>query len=361
MTQHIIISSGGTGGHMFPAGAVARDLQHLGYEITLITDKRGMRFAQEFKGMRMIELPVANIRSGGIISRFKNMIFLIKSIFIAAKVIHKFKINTIIGFGGYPSFPSAIAGTLLRKPLFLHEQNAILGRTNNFLKSFARKIFISYDPTIHVKKSNKVIHTGNPVRMQIRDYSDADYPEIIDEFRILVTGGSQGASMFSEVMPKVCNHLPKDIQKKLHIVHQARPEDVSKVKQAYLDANISADVNNFFEDMGQEITNSHLVICRSGASTVTEINIIGRPALYIPLPSSVDDQQIINTQKSVEVGASRMIRQTDFTPAYVAGIITEYYMHPNKLIHAASQAKSLAKVDASLVISNIIQEELQKT
>lgn len=356
--KNIVISSGGTGGHMFPAGAIARTLQQQGYNITLITDKRGSRFSQEFKGMRILELPVANIRQGDIMSRIKSLFHLAKSIFIAGKIIYKFNIHAIIGFGGYPSFPSAIAGLILRKPLFIHEQNAILGRTNKFLKPFAHKVFTSYDPTIHVQKNNRIIHTGNPLRPQFQDYLNVPYPEIDNEFRILVTGGSQGASIFSEVIPEICTKLPKDLQKKLHITHQARPEDMDHVTEAYKKANITANVTSFIDDMGLEISQCHLVICRSGASTVTEINAIGRPAFYVPLPSSVDDQQMINTQNSVNIGAAKMFRQADFTPTYIASIITQFYKEPEKLKHAANQAKSLSKQDSTSLIREIIDAEL---
>ncbi len=354
MQKKIIIGSGGTGGHMFPAAAVAHSLKNLGYEIILITDKRGMRYANDFKDDIIIELPVANIRQTGFINKIKNSFQLVKSIYISIKVIRQHPINAVIGFGGYPSFPAAIASILTRKPLFIHEQNAILGRTNKFLYRFAHKILLSFEKTIHTHQSNSVIHTGNPVRKHIIDYAQTPYPVIQDKFNLLITGGSQGATVFSEIMPDICLHLPKDIQKKLYITHQTRPEDVETVTKLYKNNKINAYVTAFIDDMGKEIAQAHLIICRSGASTLSEIGIVGRPALYVPLPSAADDQQTINAQMAVDCSAGRLIRQQDFTKSYVASIITEYYMHPQKLIDMANKAQFLAKSNASDVIADII-------
>jgi UDP-N-acetylglucosamine--N-acetylmuramyl-(pentapeptide) pyrophosphoryl-undecaprenol N-acetylglucosamine transferase len=356
MKKKIIIGGGGTGGHMFPAASVASALKLLGYNIILITDSRGMRYAKDFIDDVIIELPVANIRQSGFFNKIKNIIYLIKSIFISLKVIIKHRPVAVIGFGGYPSFPAAIAGILTLRPLFIHEQNAILGRTNKFLYRFARKILLSFDNTLGIKKNNNVIHTGNPVRSLISVTSNIDYPAIEDTFNILVTGGSQGAGIFSQMMPEICRQLPKDMQQKICITHQARPEDINHTKKLYKDYQINATVTDFIDDMGKEIAKSHLIICRSGASTMSEIGIIGRPALYVPLPSAADDQQTINAQMAVDAGAARLIRQQDFTKSYVAGVLTEYYMHPKKLVSMASHAKSLVKPNASDIIAQIIYE-----
>jgi UDP-N-acetylglucosamine--N-acetylmuramyl-(pentapeptide) pyrophosphoryl-undecaprenol N-acetylglucosamine transferase len=358
MSKKIIIASGGTGGHMFPAAAVAESLRALGYDIILMTDKRGMRYSDNFKDDIIVELPVANIRQGGIFNTLKNIMKLIYSIGISIKIIVKYRAVGVVGFGGYPSFPTAMASVIMLKPLFIHEQNAILGRTNKLLKHCARKIFTSFDKTLHAKNNKNVIHTGNPVRKQISHYADTLYPVSKDTFNILVTGGSQGASILSQIMPEICHNLPKDIQHKLNITHQARLEDIQATVKRYKDYKINADVTDFINDMGQEIAKAHLVICRSGASTLAEIGIVGRPALYIPLPSAADDQQTINAQMAVDLGAGRLIRQQDFTQSYVAGIITEYYMYPQKLQDSANKAKLLSKQDSCHNIAKIIVDTL---
>lgn len=357
MKKKIIIGSGGTGGHMFPAAAVASSLREIGYDIILITDKRGMRYGDSFKDDIIIELPVANIRQGSIFNKINTLIKLIYSIIISIKIIFKYHAVGVIGFGGYPSFPAAIASVIMRKPLFIHEQNAILGRTNKFLKYFSCRIFTSFDKTIHTTPNNKrVINTGNPVRTQISDNANTPYPELKDTFNILVTGGSQGASILSQMMPEICHNLPKDIQHKLNITHQARLEDIQTTIKRYKDYKITAHVTDFIEDIGQEIAKAHLIICRSGASTLTEIGIIGRPALYVPLPTAADDQQSINAQMAVDLGAGRLIRQQDFSQSYVAGIITEYYITPQKLLDSANKAKLLSKNNASHNIAKIIAD-----
>jgi UDP-N-acetylglucosamine--N-acetylmuramyl-(pentapeptide) pyrophosphoryl-undecaprenol N-acetylglucosamine transferase len=317
-----------------------------------------MRYAQDFAGDIVVELPVANIRQGGFFNKIKNSFSLIKSIIVSIGTIIKYKPTAIIGFGGYPSFPAAIAGILTFRPLFIHEQNAILGRTNRFLYRFAKKICLSFDNTQNIKKQGNVIHTGNPVRSQIHEYADVEYPAIQDKFYILVTGGSQGASIFSTMIPEICRELPKDIQQKICITHQTRPEDIQTTTKLYKDYKINAIVTDFIADMGKEIAQSHLVICRSGASTLAEIGIIGRPALFVPLPTAADDQQTINAQMAVNVGAARLIRQQDFTKTYVASILTEYYMHPKKLFAMANQIKTLVKSNASHLIAEIIDDSV---
>jgi UDP-N-acetylglucosamine--N-acetylmuramyl-(pentapeptide) pyrophosphoryl-undecaprenol N-acetylglucosamine transferase len=354
MNKKIIISAGGTGGHMFPAAAVANALRQSGYDIVLITDTRGMRYASDFVNDIIIELPVANVRQKGFFKKISSIFLLFKSLFISAKTMMTYNPVAVVGFGGYPSFPAAIAGILMLKPLFVHEQNAILGRTNSVLYRFAKKTLLSFKNTYGIKTTDKIIHTGNPIRSQILDYVNQPYPQIANSFNILVTGGSQGASIFSQIMPEMCRLLPKDMQQKLSIMHQARPEDIKTVTKLYKDYKINAVVTDFIHDIGSQIAKSHIVICRSGASTLTEISVIGRPSVYVPLPSAADDQQTINAQMAVDAGAARLIRQDDFTKSYVAGVLTEYYMHPNKLMNMAEQAKLLAIPDADMVIAKII-------
>ncbi|MFT6072447.1 MAG: UDP-N-acetylglucosamine--N-acetylmuramyl-(pentapeptide) pyrophosphoryl-undecaprenol N-acetylglucosamine transferase [Alphaproteobacteria bacterium] len=357
--ESIIIGSGGTGGHMFPAAAIANQLRSKGYKIILITDKRGMRYGNDFKDDHIIELPIVNIRKSGSLEKIKGMLQLLKSIYMSVRIIIKHKPKAMIGFGGYPSFPAATASIITRVPLFLHEQNAILGRTNKFLKRFAYKVFTSFKSTQFATKSHKVIHTGNPVRASVHHYKEIPYPEITKNFNILVTGGSQGASVFSQMMPEICQKLPKDLAKKLFVTHQARPEDIKTTKEAYEKYAIQANIVSFIDDMGQEIAKSHLVICRSGATTLAEIGLIGRPALYVPLPSSADDQQTINAQIATNLGAGRLIRQENFTPSYVASIITAYYMQPTTLHQAAEKAKLLTNKDACHNVAQIIIDKVQ--
>jgi UDP-N-acetylglucosamine--N-acetylmuramyl-(pentapeptide) pyrophosphoryl-undecaprenol N-acetylglucosamine transferase len=350
----IIIGSGGTGGHMFPAAAVANRFRDMGYEVVLITDNRGMRFGEDFKNDFIIELPVSNIRTGNVLHKIKGILQLLKSICISIKAIIHHKPVAIIGFGGYPSFPAAVAGILTNCPLFLHEQNAILGRTNKMLKFFATKIFLSFKDTKDIVENNKTIHTGNPVRQNFQMLADVPFPELGNKFRILVTGGSQGASIFSEVMPEICFKLPTDLRHKLVITHQARPEDIKNTQKKYKDYGINAQVIPFIENMAQEIASTHLVICRAGATTVAEISMIGRPALYVPLPTAADNQQTINAMVSFNLSAGRIIEQKDFTPTYVASIITHYYMHPDFLLKTAQNAKLLSKKNACHNIAKFI-------
>jgi len=358
MKKKIIIGSGGTGGHMFPAAALADTLRAQNVEIILITDQRGMRFGQDFKNDTIIELPVVNIRKGGIIHKIKSAFQLLKSIIISIKIIQKHKANAVVGFGGYPAFPASMASFLTRRPLFLHEQNAILGRTNKFLKKFSTAIFTSFEKTQHISTNDPSIFTGNLVRKMLHPYAEIPYPNLESEFHILVTGGSQGASVFSKIMPEMCNKLPKDVRQKLIVTHQARSEDITSTQDHYKKYGIKANILPFINDMGAAIAQSHLVICRSGATTIAELGYIGRPALFVPLPSAADDQQTINANFATNLGAGRIINQDDFTPSYVASIITAYYMHPETLMQAANSAKLLTKKEACHNVAQIIIDKI---
>jgi UDP-N-acetylglucosamine--N-acetylmuramyl-(pentapeptide) pyrophosphoryl-undecaprenol N-acetylglucosamine transferase len=360
MIKKVIIGAGGTGGHMFPAASVAKELKQLGYDIILITDSRGMRFAKDFSDNLIIEISAKNIRQGNIISRLKSVIELIKSIYHSMVIIKQHNVHAVIGFGGYPSFPATMAGFLMRKSLFLHEQNAILGRTNKFLKNFATSIFTSFKETIGLKQKNNILYTGNPVREQIAFYTKSPYPSFEDSFRILVTGGSQGASIFSETLPQMCELLPKDIKQKIFITHQTRPEDKSLTEKKYQQIGIKVNVCDFIDDMGKEIAESHLIICRSGASTIAEINLIGRPALYVPLPTAADDQQTINANYSVQHDAARLVRQQDFTPTFVAAMITEFFKNFEKLEIYAYKAQTMGIENSAFRIADTIHKTLQK-
>ena len=347
--KHIILGAGGTGGHMFPAEAAAHYFAEQGYDITLITDVRGMRFGENFKNYNIIELPAVNIREGGIIKRFKSAMLLLKSIWKAVKIIFKIKADLVLGFGGYPSFPAGMAAVLTRTPLYLHEQNAIIGRANKFLLRFSKNILSSFRDTKGIENHKKSIFVGNPVRHQILNYIDTPRKDK-DKFQILVTGGSQGARIFTEIMPLCFGLLPNDMKKKIHIIHQSRPEDCDETRYLYETYNISCEVISFIENMGDAIIQSDLVVCRSGASTLSELAALGRVGLFVPLPTSADDQQKINAEAFVRLWAGKMIEQKDLSPSLLASVISEFFKNPTRKMKMENNAKKLGNVNAAEAI-----------
>lgn len=347
--KHILLGAGGTGGHMFPAEAAAHYFSEKGYDITLITDVRGMRFGENFKNYNIIQLPAANIRAGGIKKRFKSALLLIKSIWMALKITLEIKPDLVLGFGGYPSFPAGMAAALTRTPLYLHEQNAIIGRTNKFLLRFAKNILCSFRDTKGIQNHIKAITVGNPVRHQILNYIDVPRKDQ-DKFQILVTGGSQGARIFTEIMPLCFGLLPKEMKEKIHIIHQSRPEDCDETRELYEAYNVSCSVLPFIENMGDAIIQSDLVVCRSGASTLSELAALGRVGLFVPLPTSADDQQKINAEAFVKSWAGKLIEQKDLSPSLLASVIAEFFNNPERKIKMENNAKKIGNVKAAEAI-----------
>ena len=344
--KHLILGAGGTGGHMFPAEATAHYFASQGYDITLITDARGMRFGDNFKGYNIVELPTVNIRKGGVVKRIKSVYLLIKSIFKAVCLCFKIKPDLVIGFGGYPSFPAGVAAIFTMRSLYLHEQNAIIGRTNKVLSFFAKKILCSFKNTLGTEEKEKAIYVGNPVRHHILNYSDMTRSNH-NKFQILVTGGSQGARIFTEIMPLCFGLLPKDMKSKIHIIHQSRPEDCDETRSLYETYNVSCEILPFIENMGQAIIESDLVVCRSGASTLSELAALGRVGLFVPLPTAADNQQYINANAFVKAGAGKLIEQKDLSPSLLASVITEFFSNVDKKVKMENKAKALGNINAA--------------
>lgn len=360
MKKKIILGAGGTGGHMFPAASTAHFFASEGYEIILLTDDRGKRFAKDFAGYKIIVLPSSNIRQGSFLERLGGVFNLINGVLQAIHIIQTEKPSAVIGFGGYPSFPTGIGAAITRFPLFLHEQNAIIGRTNKFLKLFARKILTSFKKTIGIEGHSKAVFTGNPVRVQILNQIEKSLEEKNkDKFHILITGGSQGARIFTDIIPVAFGFLSEEKRKQITVLHQTRPADVSETQELYNNQKVNATVVPFIEDMGEEMVKADLVICRSGASTLAELSTLGRVAFFVPLPTAADDQQTINAEYFVRHGAGKMIPQKDVSPMLIASMIAEYMRFPEKLEKAQSVARKLGKTNATEEIFQIITENIK--
>jgi len=270
----------------------------------------------------------------------------------------KHRPGVIVGFGGYPSFPAVFAGQLLGIPTVLHEQNAVLGKANAFLARYARAIAMSLPETRGIKDAGKVVHTGNPVRAEIVAVRDVPYAAPSGEINILVTGGSQAAGLLSQVVPDAAALLPEDMKKRLFVAHQARAGDIDLAAQKYKNAGVRAEVKTFFGDMSARLAACHLLIGRSGASTVAEVAVTGRPALFVPLRHK-DMQQKFNAESVTAHGGGWMIMQEDFTAPVLAQKLQELFANPAILMAAAQASRACGQPDAAAKLADLTERCLK--
>ena len=345
----IILSAGGTGGHIMPAQALSADLIARGFRVEVITDSRGKKFTKGFGDLTLHEVSAGTFGRGAP--------KLILGILQSLAIILKTRPAAVIGFGGYPSFPGMIAGQILLKPTILHESNAVLGKANKALCILATKIALSWENSrgLSDKERAKSIVTGNPIREDIARLARIEYPSITDKLNILVMGGSQGASIFSQVIPAALAKLSPENRAKLNITQQCRAEDIADTTKAYEDAGITATLMTFIDDVATEITNCHLFIGRSGASTVTEMTTAGRPAIYVPLGVHKDNQQKVHADAVADHGGAWTVMQNDFTPESLHAQIETFLANPSTLESAAQKAKACAKPDAAAKLSALIE------
>ncbi len=341
----ILLSAGGTGGHISPASALASELIKRGVRVELVTDTRGSKYTNMFT-----DIPVHVVKSGtayaGIIGKIKGAVKLAIGMAQSFTLVKKLKPDAVIGFGGYPSVPAVFAAQIKGIPTGLHEQNAIIGKANIFLAPKARFIALSLPLPERMDFSNhitsKATITGNPVRPEIIKLKDAPYPPIKENtsLNIFIMGGSLGATIFSHVVPKALSRLSDDRKKRLRIVQQCRKTDINDAQKLYDKSGIkNVTLAPFFNNVADEITKAHLFIGRSGASTVAEISIAGRPAIYVPYPHHKDQQQKRNAANIKEKGGAWIIEEKDFTDESLRKHIERFFDDLQLLPHAAAHAK----------------------
>jgi UDP-N-acetylglucosamine--N-acetylmuramyl-(pentapeptide) pyrophosphoryl-undecaprenol N-acetylglucosamine transferase len=351
-----IVAAGGTGGHMMPAHALAEALVGRGHRVALITDERGAKFETLLTngprhviqaatpGRNPLRWPSAwlKIRAGR------------KA---AARIIAELSPAAVIGFGGYPVLPAMLAAQRAGIPTILHEQNAVLGRVNRLVAGKADVIATSFPDTLNVKHPDKVSLVGNPVRAEIAAIGRTPYPAFApdDIFRLLVTGGSLGASIFASVVPAALAELDPGLRHRLQVTQQCRAEDIDKVRAEYRRLEIPADLMTFIDDMPGALALAHLVIGRAGASTVSELCAAGRPAILVPLPIATDDHQAANTREMVAAGGARMMRQNAFTPHELARQIEAMALAPGALANAAKRALSVGRPNAAATLADLAE------
>lgn len=347
----VLLAAGGTGGHLFPAEALARALLARGLHVELATDRRGQAF-----GAALPEVPVHRLHAAapgaGLLGKLKAGLVLGRGLLQAGALIRNLRPRAVVGFGGYPSVPAVYAALQARLPVLLHEQNAVLGRANRMLAPGARRIAIAFADLLGVKESDrpKLVRTGNPVRPAIAAARGVPYlpPDAEGPLRIAVFGGSQGARVFSEVVPAALALLPEGLRRRLHLTQQCRPEDLPAVRDAYgrLDlAGVALD--SFFRDVPDRLAGAHLAITRAGASTVAELTCIGRPAILVPYPHAMDDHQSANAAALDAVGAAWTVAQPQFTAEALASRLIALFGRPDDLARAAAAARSWGGEDAA--------------
>lgn len=352
----ILLCAGGTGGHLFPAEAVAHELKKRGYTIHLAADDRVERFAAKFPADAIHQIKSATLGSKNPIAIFKTL----KSLWSGYKqsrfLLAKLQPVAVAGFGGYPTVPPLLAATRLGIPTLVHESNAVLGRANRLLSGKVNKVAIGFGETKHIGDV-QVNVTGNPVRPEILKAAIQNYPQRTKtaKFNLLVFGGSQGAAFFSEVMPEACKLLSAAERVLLNIVQQARPEDKDQVVAAYKEMGIAAEVESFFGDMASKLHPSHLVMSRAGASTVSELAVMGRPAILVPYPHALDHDQATNAAAVASAGGATLFNQSALTPKLLADELSRAIADPKKLALAAKNAKKTGKPDATKALANMLE------
>ena len=358
MTGVILIAAGGTGGHLFPAEALAVALGKRGWRIQLATDHRVEAYGQDFPAETIHIIPSATITRSPI-AALRAVYLLTRGFFRARTIVRKVSPAAAIGFGGYPTVPPVLAASLSRVPTIIHEQNAVIGRANRFLGSRATAIASSFATVGGAEHlAGRMVETGNPVRPAVRAAASTAYPALgpDDRLRLLVFGGSQGARFMSDLVPPALASMPEALRSRLLVTQQCRPEDMSRVADAYRAMVVDAELAPFFRDMPERIAGSHLVVCRAGASTVAELAVIGRPAIMVPLPHALDQDQKANAEVLEKAGGGWMVEQKNMTPERLAADIAELIGDPDRLAAAAIAARSMGRPDAVERLADLVEK-----
>ena len=365
MTERpILLAAGGTGGHLFPAAALAQELQRRGYGVELATDIRAEKYGVEFQARAIHRIPSATLTSRNPFAVVMTFSRLGIGFAGALRLLKAVAPRAVIGFGGYPTLPPIIAASVRGIPTAIHEQNAIMGRANRLLSRFVDRIALSFTPTklLRADAEAKARVTGTPVRDAVLTLRETPYspPEPGQRLLLLVFGGSQGARFFSEALPPALELLPAEMRERLTVVQQAREEDLDQLREAYQKAGVAAHVAPFFRDLPERIAKAHLVVARAGASTVAELMAIGRPCLLVPLPHALDNDQLENATRLQEGGGGWCVRQQELTRERLAGEVQRLLSSPQLLAGAAAKAKAMAETEAVKKLADLA-EELART
>jgi UDP-N-acetylglucosamine--N-acetylmuramyl-(pentapeptide) pyrophosphoryl-undecaprenol N-acetylglucosamine transferase len=358
VTRHYVLAAGGTGGHMIPAFALGAELMARGHRVAIVTDERGAKIPGQLDEAQTHILPAGRI-TGGPVGWVRAARAIWRGRAMALELFRTFEPSAVIGFGGYPALPTLLAAGSANLPTLVHEQNAVLGRVNRLLARRVDAIATAYGDVSRITASarGKVHLIGNPVREEVLALRRQGFPPIDGDgvFRLLVTGGSQGATILGAVVPDALALLPLNFRQRLQVTQQCRAEDIDAVRATYAAHGIPADLTTYITDMPEKLSWAHLVIARAGASTIAELTAAGRPAILIPLPTATDDHQTHNVREMVAVGGARAIAQDRFTAVELAKQMQKLALEPGALENAAARALSVGRPNATRDLADLVE------
>ena len=356
--MNFVLAAGGTGGHMVPAHALAAELAARGHGVLVITDARGAKIPGLFEKIAVHELPAGRLGSGPI-SWIKAAFAVLAGRREAIRLYRDHPPQAVVGFGGYPAFPALLAARALDIPTVLHEQNAVLGRVNRLLAGGATAIGTAYPEIERLKPghSDRLVLVGNPVRAEIARIGEMPFPPFdeVAPLKILVTGGSQGATILGKVVPSGLGMLEPSLRRRLQVVQQCRPDDIEEIRARYAELGIPAELMTYILDMPDKLADAHLVIGRAGASTIAELTAAGRPAILIPFGAATDDHQTANAREMTKAGGARTIPQGEFTPETLARQIEAIAGDPLALSNAAARSLSVGRPHAARDLADLVE------
>ncbi len=360
MSGLVVLAAGGTGGHLFPARALAAELKSRGRTLVLVTDHRGAGFGDSLGDVAVHTVRAAAVTGRGLLGRLGGLANVALGVFQARRLLARLRPSGVVGFGGYASVPAVLAAAQLGLPTVIHEQNAVLGRANRLLAPRARAIATSFAETSRLAAADqaRAEHTGNPVRQEVAAIGEKPYPasQPGEPLSILITGGSQGAAVMTHVVPGALSSLSgQPPRHPLRVVQQCRPEDVDRARATYRTAGIEAEVAAFFDDLPARLGAAQVVIARAGASTVAELTAAGRPAILVPLPTATDDHQSANARTIEAAGGGWVMDQDGFTPEALAARIAELRDQPDRLAAAAANAKAAGAPQAASHLADLVE------
>lgn len=354
----VILAAGGTGGHLFPAEALSHVLRAQGIRVMLMTDPRGAEFAGDFPADAVIPIPSATPSGRSLIGKLRGALEIGKGVLAARRTVRELKPGLLLGFGGYPTVPPVLGASLGGVRTMIHEQNAVVGRANRFLSGRVDAIATGFAEVGGLPAASlaKCRHVGNPVRPAVLAAASPYGRPEEGPFHLLVFGGSQGARVMADIVPPAIEELSPAERARLVVTQQARPEDRDRVAGIYAGLGVRAEIQPFFKDLPARLAQAHLVVARSGASTIAEITVIGRPALLVPLPGALDQDQAANAAFLEKRGGAIRIMQSDFTPARLAAELSRLINEPAHLTAMAESAKSAGIPDAAERLARLVVE-----
>ncbi|MBA3516807.1 MAG: undecaprenyldiphospho-muramoylpentapeptide beta-N-acetylglucosaminyltransferase [Rhizobiales bacterium] len=356
MASTALLVAGGTGGHLFPALALREALVARGWRVHLATDPRVGELIEGVPAAETHRVPSATLAGGSPLAMLRSIAMMAQGVAKSRALLRQVKPRVVVGFGGYPTVPPLVAARLARLPILVHEQNAVVGRANKLLIAFGAILATGFERPNGGARAREIVHVGNPVRAAVANAARPYQPAKGEgDFRLLVFGGSQGARVFSGLVPGALALLGEARRSRVRIVQQARPEDIDSTRSTFSGMGVPADVEPFFTDMGVRLAAAHLVLCRAGASTVAELAALGRPAILVPYPHALDHDQAENARALAEVGGAWIMPESELDPSTLARKLASLMDAPDELTAAAEAARAQGRLDAAERLADLVE------